>query len=236
MRVGIDRDEDGFFDRDEIAAGSDPADPSSPPSGGTTSTVTSTTTSSTTSTSPPFSIFVPIPTTKLTMKDRSAFPSDPNRRKVSFKSSTKGVAFTNHITPPFNGAPNDPTVIGATIAVYNSMALGGELVVVGLPAAKWEATGPNSYKYKGASTEAITRVTLKPDLLQFKGGKAAWGYTLNEPLQGRVAAAMFVGNLFWCSDAPAKASGNPPSTANNDRVDKFVAQPKTPPPFFCPSP
>jgi hypothetical protein len=79
-------------------------------------------------------------------------------------------------------------------------------------------------------------VTFKPDLLQFKGGKAAWGYTLNEPAQGRVAAVMFIGNRFWCSDAPAKGSGNPPSTANNDRVDKFVAQPKTPAPFFCTSP
>jgi len=26
-RVGVDRDEDGFFDRDELDAGSDPADP-----------------------------------------------------------------------------------------------------------------------------------------------------------------------------------------------------------------
>jgi hypothetical protein len=71
MRVGVDRDEDGFFDRDELDAGSDPADPSSTPSGGTTSTVTSTTTSSSTSTTAPGSIFVPIPTTKLTMKDRA---------------------------------------------------------------------------------------------------------------------------------------------------------------------
>lgn len=31
LRVGVDRDEDGFFDRDEIDAGSDPADPSSIP-------------------------------------------------------------------------------------------------------------------------------------------------------------------------------------------------------------
>ena len=31
VRVGIDRDEDGFFDRDELDAGSDPADPASTP-------------------------------------------------------------------------------------------------------------------------------------------------------------------------------------------------------------
>jgi hypothetical protein len=29
--MGVDRDEDGFFDRDEIDGGSDPADPGSTP-------------------------------------------------------------------------------------------------------------------------------------------------------------------------------------------------------------
>jgi YVTN family beta-propeller protein len=53
QRIGIDRDGDFFFDRDELDAGSDPADPSSIPSGATTTTSTSTTTSTTTSTIPP---------------------------------------------------------------------------------------------------------------------------------------------------------------------------------------
>jgi hypothetical protein len=30
-RIGVDRDEDGFLDRDELDAGSDPADPASTP-------------------------------------------------------------------------------------------------------------------------------------------------------------------------------------------------------------
>jgi hypothetical protein len=180
--------------------------------------------------------FIPIPTTKLTLKDRSTAPADPTRRKVSFKSSTKGVSFSSHIAPPLNGTSTDPTIAGATIAVYNSMTIGGELVIVGLPAVNWVATGPNSYKYTGASTDPITRVTFKPDQIAFKGGKATWAYSLNEPAQGRVAAALFIGNVFWCADAPAKASGNPPSTASNDHVDKFVAQPKSPAPPFCPSP
>jgi hypothetical protein len=33
QRIGIDRDQDGYFDRDEIDAGSDPADPTSVPAG-----------------------------------------------------------------------------------------------------------------------------------------------------------------------------------------------------------
>jgi hypothetical protein len=134
------------------------------------------------------------------------------------------------------GAANDPRAVGATIAVYNSTSPGGELVPVGLPAVGWKATGPNAYSYKGASGDAITRVTFKPDLITFKGGKAAWSYTLDEPAQGRIAVALVVGNTVYCSDAAAKTSGKPPSTARNDRVDKFVAQPNSAAPPFCVSP
>src|SRR6185503_2754920 len=54
QRLGVDRDQDGFFDRDELDAGIDPADPSSVPPGATTSTTSTTvaTTSTTTSTLP----------------------------------------------------------------------------------------------------------------------------------------------------------------------------------------
>jgi hypothetical protein len=231
-RVGLDRDEDGFFDRDELDAGSDPADASSTPSGATTTTTVTTTTSTTTSTTTPsIQSLIPIPTTKLTLKDRSAPPSDPNRRRVIFKADTKSSQHPYHIVPPVQGGPDDPRTIGATIAVYNSVGPGGELVIVGLPASGWRATGPNAYVYKGASTAAIRTATFKPDQIAFKGGKGQCNYSLNEPSQGRVATAFIVGGTFYCSDAPAKA---PP--AGNDRVDKFVAQPKTPAPLFCINP
>jgi len=59
-RIGIDRDEDGFFDRTELDAGSDPADPASVPGTVTTTTTTVTTppptTSSTTSTTTPTTV------------------------------------------------------------------------------------------------------------------------------------------------------------------------------------
>ena len=52
VRIGIDRDEDGFPDRTELDQGTDPADPLSfPGSGSTTTTTTVTVTSSTTTTS-----------------------------------------------------------------------------------------------------------------------------------------------------------------------------------------
>src|SRR5207245_8417869 len=40
VRIGIDRDEDGFPDRTEIEQGSDPADPNSVPAVGSTTTTT----------------------------------------------------------------------------------------------------------------------------------------------------------------------------------------------------
>ena len=117
----------------------------------------------------------------------------------------------------------------------DSVAPGGELVIVGLAAAGWSATGPNSYTYKGAVTAAITKATFKPDGISFQGGKALWNYTLNEPSQGRVAAAFIVGNVFYCSDAPAKGAATG-SSAKNDRVDRFIAEPNTPAPPFCVGP
>src|SRR5262249_13246206 len=100
-RIGIDRDEDGFFDRDELDAGSDPADASSTPPGGSTTTSTSVTTTSTSTPPPPSLTFLPIPTTKLTLKDRTG---DSTRRRVSFKSSTKNDPVAPfRIIPPING-------------------------------------------------------------------------------------------------------------------------------------
>jgi hypothetical protein len=235
-RIGLDRDEDGFFDRDEIDAGSDPADPSSTPGGGTTTTTTTTTSSTTSTTSPPFQTFIPVPTKKLVLKDRSTPPANPERRKVAFKAETKDATSPFRIVPPLQGSPDDPRTVGAIVAVFNSVGPGGELVPVGLPAAGWRATGPNAYKYKGASTAGIITASIKPDQITFKGGKAGWNYTLNEPSQGRVAMVFILGSTVYCSDAPAKATGNPPSTASNDRVDKFVAQPNTPAPPFCVGP
>ncbi len=230
-RAGLDRDEDGFFDRDEIDAGSNPADPSSVPSGSTTSSSTTPTSTTTSTTNPSLQQFIPIPTKKLTMKDGSQPPpGNPTKRRVSFKSLTKGI-FPFHITPAPLGTTGDPRMTAAGIAVYNSTGPGGQLVIVGLPAGNWTASPPNTYKYKGLSTDAIWRATFKQDQIAFKGGKAAWSYTLTAPSQGRVAAAFVVGQTYYCADAPAKLP-----TASNDKVDKFTAQPNTPPPPFCPSP
>jgi hypothetical protein len=145
---------------------------------------------------------------------------------------------------PARGSAGDPTLGGApggaTLQVYNSNG-SGELVTVTLPASGWsamdDAPTPRGYKYKsGSTTDAITRVTLRGNLIKIRGGRSNWAYTLNEASQGRMALRLTMGNQFrWCADAPAKTSGNPPSTASNDKVDKFVGARRTPAPASCPA-
>jgi hypothetical protein len=129
---------------------------------------------------------------------------------------------------------------GAVLEVYDSNG-SGEKVVVSLPASGWtaldDAQTPRGYKYKSAlSTDAVTRVLIRGNLLRIRGGRSLWGYTLDEASQGRIAVRMTMGSgLRWCADSPAKASGNPPTTVSNDRVDKFVGARKSPPPATCPA-
>jgi YVTN family beta-propeller protein len=217
-RIGVDRDGDGAFDRDEIDGGFDPADPASFPGS--------------------FD-YTLIQTTSLTLKDDSTPPANPAKRKVSFKSTTKLDPMANRITPPAPGSAADPTLHGATVVVYNGTGLTDDAATVTLPASGWTLLGtptnPKGYRFK-QSGGTISTVVLKADSLTVKGGKAGFDYSLDEMQQGRVAVRLNLANLTgWCADAPAKATGNPSSTASNDRIDKFVAQKKTPAPGACPA-
>jgi hypothetical protein len=182
-----------------------------------------------------------IESTSLTLKDRSTAPADPNRRKVVFKSVTVGDAPANQIAVPARGSAADPTPGGGTgggavFEVYNSNG-SGEKVSVTLPATGWSALDdsqtPRGYKYKSAlSTDAITRVLVRGNLLRVRGGRSDWTYTLNEPSQVRVAVRLTMGSAFrWCADTPAK----PSSTGSNDRIDKFAGARNTPAPASCPA-
>ena len=212
MRIGIDRDEDGFLDQDEVIAGTDPADPVSIPG------------------------LTLVQATSFSLKDDSTPPADPDKRKISFKASTKTDPPTNQVTPPALGSAGDPIQHGATLTVYNGAGLTTDVVTVPLPAGpEWTSIGRSGSKWK-SKTGAITSLLIKQSQLKVKGGKAAWGYTLDEPQQGAVALRLTLADgTGWCASAPAKASGNPPSTAKNDKVDKFQAQKKTPPPASCPA-
>ena len=135
---------------------------------------------------------------------------------------------------PARSSAGDPTIGGGTLVVYNTNG-SGESVTVTLPSSGWSAydsaSTPKGYRYKGAdSSAAITRVTVKGDLIKVRGGKANWAYTLNEPSQGKVAVRLRLGSsATWCADVPAKPG------ASNDAVDKFTGLPKAPAPLACPA-
>ena len=210
-RIGVDRDEDSFFDRDELDAGSDPADPASVPSGGTTTTTTGPGSTTTTSTLPAPPTL--IQTTALKLSEKLDVLGSG---KVTFKSSTKKDPVANRIVLPAPGGPGDPRIGGASLRVYNSAGLTTDFQLRFLAPAGWKLLGstssPKGYRYRGKDIgdSVIKTMTIKADGITVKGFTA---YTLDEPAQGRVAVKIFTGLTAWCADAPAKATGNPPPTA-----------------------
>lgn len=164
-------------------------------------------------------------------------------RRISFKSDTRLETVAHRISRPSPGSPADPRVGGATLMVYNSSPVPGhptDTVTVTLLAGNWTAIGSGStsgYRYSGPDPNGpVKRVVLKADSLSIRGGKVNWSYTLDEPQQGRVGVRLTLADgTGWCTDAPAKLTGSPPSSATNDKQDKFAAQPRTAAPASCPA-
>jgi len=174
-----------------------------------------------------------IRTTALNLRDGSS----ADARRVSFRSVTRSDPTPNRIVPPLPG-PADPIVMGGSVTVYDSAGT-GQTVTASLPASGWSRMGVAPYflgwRFKGQDPDGpISSVIVKWDRITVRGGHAKWSYTLASPPQGSVAVRLLVGPRTWCADAPAKASGNPPSTAANDTAGRFIAQPKTPAPASCP--
>src|SRR5262249_39942464 len=108
-----------------------------------------------------------------------------------------------------------------------------------LPAGAWTLRGSRSrpsYRYRSASHDGpITRIALRADRLSVAGGGGAFGYTLDEPRQARVAVRLVLGTgAVLCADAPPRTRGRPPTSAKYDAVDRFRAAAKTPAPPACP--
>ncbi|MEW6273388.1 MAG: hypothetical protein AB1689_29260 [Thermodesulfobacteriota bacterium] len=180
----------------------------------------------------------PVRTSSLTLKDGST-QADSRKRSVSFRSATRSDPPESQVVLPALGGPGDPTVSGAVLRLFNS-EYGGEVASVVLPAAGWKALGsparPQGYAFTDRNDGAPLRmVTVRASMLSLRGGKEGWCFTLDEPQQGRIGIGLTLGTgLELCADAPARATGSPPSTAANDRVDRFVAAPNTPAPAACP--
>jgi len=127
-RMGVDRDQDGFFDRDEIDGNSDPADPLSIPSGTSAALVSG---------------------RKMSINDN--LTNDESKRKISVFSKDAGIEFPapgSAGDPRCNMSPNGTVKASVTIASNAS----GETHSVDLPCQNWaligKETNPKGYKYK----------------------------------------------------------------------------------------
>ena len=138
---------------------------------------------------------------------------------------------------PAPGSIGDPTSGGAsgggaTVTVYNAAT--GEAFTANLPAEKWKGGKGSRYSFRDPGGP-IQRLSVAADKLVVRGGRSGFGYTLDKPPQGTVSVQVRLGTASpWCADVPAKASGKPPTTTKNDRVDRFLGQPNTAPPVECP--
>jgi len=202
VRMAVDRDDDGWRDRDGLDAGSDPAAPGSTPRDGDAQVV--------------------VRGASLLLRDDADPPIDAARRRVDLRASLRGRA----AVPGWDEA-GDPTRSGndggALLTVHNADG-GTERVTLSLPAAHWRRRGtrgrPRGFRYDDPERSAgpITRVTVsRRGTVRITGGGAAWPYTLDEVSQGAVAVRLQLGRGdVWCSRFAAKPG------AAHDRAGRFV--------------
>jgi YVTN family beta-propeller protein len=218
-RIGVDRDGDTFLDRDELDAGSDPADPESVPSGATTSTVTTTSTSTTSSTLPSGAL---VRTTALRLTDDLAA-----RRTFHFRSRTVLDPAPNRVVPPARGGADDPTVGGGLLVVYNADGA-SQVAQYPLAAEGWSHAGAGlgeGYRFVGrrVGDAAVRSIKVRRDRIVVRGRGS---YSLAAAAQGRLGVRLLLGQTGWCAAASAASPAR-------DRPGRFVAAP-APPPAVCP--
>jgi len=153
---------------------------------------------------------VTIPVNGVLLRDDSKPPIDYNYRYFKMRSTTKTEPPEHQIVMPDPGSAGDPTSIGATgggatLTVYNA-AGSGEVFTVTLPASGWSyirSTPPRRLRF-GSPTGPVRRVFLRPGILYVRADGPDWGYTLDEPSQGRIAMRFTSGTGdTWCFDVPA---------------------------------
>jgi hypothetical protein len=187
VRMGIDRDLDTFRDRDEIDAGSDPADAGSVPGG------------------------VPVLGKKLIIKDR--LPDDESKRKVIVLMKDAAVAAPapgGADDPRCNGDASG--TVKATLVV--SSVQSAQSHTTDLPCQNWQLLGsaanPKGYKYKDSELDDGTaKIVVWKDGSQVKAilqgkGPSLLSYDLQLGLpQGTVSAVLTSGAVQLCTTCPA---------------------------------
>jgi hypothetical protein len=212
LRMGVDRDEDGVFDRDEADVGSDPANAARIPA-------------------------TPVRATSIQLKDDATPPIDPSKRVLKFRSYPfKGSA--SGVVSPIFGSDGDPTIGGsagggAEITIHGGQP-GNDVVTIALPASGWLRTGVGSdpgYKYadKRNVNGPITAVTIRSGKLKVRG-KGPELYSLADAAFGSITVRVELGARHgFCATAPSKV----PATSN-DTAAKFNGEKNTPAGGACP--
>ncbi len=208
-RVALDRDDDGFRDRDEIDAGSDPADATRTPRD--------------------LDPQVVVRGVSLALRDAAS-------RRLRYRATTRRHAGLPRWDDAAD--PTQPGSGGGAVLTVSNANGTGEAVTVTLPAARWRRRGtrarPRGFRYADPKQLAgpISRVTISHrGAITVVGGGPAWAYTLDEPAQGAVAVRLQLGRGdVWCSvfDAARGAGGD------DDRVGRFVGVARRPLPDACP--
>jgi YVTN family beta-propeller protein len=185
VRSGLDRDEDGFFDRDETLAGSDPADPASVPG----------------------TVDQPAAAKKLLIKNK--LPDDETKNKIVLIAKDDAIGIPLPLSgddPRCGGAPQG--TVKATLA-FSSVS-SAQSHQTDLPCENWKLLGseasPRGYKYKDQALNDGTAKTviwkagkLFKAILQGKG-PTALDYDLQLGVsQGSVAAILSAGNARLCA-------------------------------------
>ena len=173
------------------------------------------------------------------MKDDATLPLDRRRRQVRIRTAA-GSRDPRATVPAWDG-PGDPTqggqAGGALLTVSNADGT-GEHVAVGLPARNWRRLGsaahPRGYLYedRARADGPITRVVVdRRGTIAVRGGGPGWGYTLDEPAQGRIAVRLRLGRgEVWCTTFTARSR----RSGGDDRPGRFVGARQSTPPSDCP--
>jgi YVTN family beta-propeller protein len=138
VRMGIDRDEDGYLDRDELDGGSNPADPLSVPAGTSAA-------------------IVPVPARRVLIKN--ALPDDVAKNRITLLAKSASIVTPDPGSvgdPRCNGAPDGTAK--ATLVV--SSATSGQSHATDLPCQNWKLLGsaadPKGYAYRDKKLAAGT--------------------------------------------------------------------------------
>jgi hypothetical protein len=204
-RIALDRDEDGFFDTDEVDAGTDPANPASFPGGPQEQ---------------------PVAAKKLLIKNKN--PDDTNKNKIVLLAKDAGIS------TPAPGSLDDPRcglsapgTVKATLS-FSSVS-STQSHDTDLPCENWvllgSASNPKGYRYKDKELDDGTaKVVIWKDgkllksVLQGKGSfQLDYDLQLGVP-QGTVAAALTSGGTTVCVVCP------PDSGKDGSDAKKFLGK------------